>query len=409
MKTNRTLILLVLPAALVVGWLVFGDGLFTTQADARKTGNASAESNLQQAARSIAAAGKDRVATASSDDEALMRAQMSLQAIELVGALGDVDTTPQADELFESLQTGPRRAIVDPLIQTRLATAIRQWNQLNDTQHSLALQQFVAAVKKSRLTPGQAELLLRIADFPMFVDTPSGKMLGKAIKDLVPLARRSDDAQLKRMADICEGTARRLDLPGKPLEINGTLFDGEKLDWSAYRGKVVLVDFHASWCGPCREEVPNILENYRAYHDKGFEVVGVNLDKDKRGAQSYFQQTGFHFPTVVATDPAAASWDLPIARYYGIVGIPRVILVDQQGKVVSTSARGDRLGRLLEQLLGPSGQPRSRATSRNEDAADQPAGELPAKPGEVIQTSAEEAAPLVPEETLAPDAPEPPK
>src|SRR3954453_3674074 len=106
MKTKRTLILLVLPAAIVVSWLVFGDNLFTTQANARKTGNSSAESHLQQAAKSIAAAAKDRTPTATSDGEALMRAQMPLQAIELAGPLGDVAPPPQADELFDSLQAG---------------------------------------------------------------------------------------------------------------------------------------------------------------------------------------------------------------------------------------------------------------------------------------------------------------
>src|SRR4051812_16612485 len=157
MKTNRTFILLVGPAALVIGWLVFGDNLLTTPADAGKTGSASADRQLQQAAKSIAAAATDRIAAAESDDEALQRAHMSLEALELVAALGDVDTTPQADELFQSLEAGAHRGIVDPLIQTRLATAIRQWNQLNDAQHSVALHQFVAAIKKTKLTPGQAE------------------------------------------------------------------------------------------------------------------------------------------------------------------------------------------------------------------------------------------------------------
>src|SRR3954470_10445342 len=98
MKTNRTLILLTVPAVLLVGWLVFGETLFTNQAGAGKTTSSSAESHLQQAAKSIAAAAKARIAAAKTDEAALQRAQMSLQALELVGALGDVDPSPQSGE-----------------------------------------------------------------------------------------------------------------------------------------------------------------------------------------------------------------------------------------------------------------------------------------------------------------------
>src|SRR5438045_3267745 len=110
MNRHRSLILLAVPAALVLGWLVFGDGLFTAKADTDKTANASTASHLQQAAKSILAAAKERIADAKTDEEAMQRAQMSLQAIGLVGALGDVDTSPQADDLFESIQAGAHRA-----------------------------------------------------------------------------------------------------------------------------------------------------------------------------------------------------------------------------------------------------------------------------------------------------------
>ena len=75
----------------------------------------------------------------------------------------------------------------------------------------------------------------------------------------------------------------------------------------------MLVDFFASLCGPCRAEVPNVLENYRAYHDKGFEVIGVNLDTNPKMCQLYMEQTGFKFPTIFGDAPNAAGWDLPLA------------------------------------------------------------------------------------------------
>ena len=146
------------------------------------------------------------------------------------------------------------------------------------------------------------------------------------------------------------------------------MLDGSTLDWESYRGKVVLVDFFASWCRPCREEVPNVIANYRAFHDKGFEVVGVNLDKDRRLAEAYMNQSGFNFPTLFS-EGTRPWWDHPMARKYGVVILPRVILVDQEGVVVSSEARGKVLPALLQELLGPPALPDGDAIgSDNADA-----------------------------------------
>ena len=146
-----------------------------------------------------------------------------------------------------------------------------------------------------------------------------------------------------------EGAARRLDLLGNPLELSGTEMDGSKFDWAKYRGKVVLVDFWATWCGPCLAELPNVKKNYELYHDKGFDIVGVSLDQDRAKLEEFLQKE--QNPWTTLHDGA---WnDNAVATYYGIMGIPTVILVDKEGKVVSTRARGPELGKLLAELLGP--------------------------------------------------------
>jgi thiol-disulfide isomerase/thioredoxin len=176
-------------------------------------------------------------------------------------------------------------------------------------------------------------------------------------------------------------------LPGNKLELEGTLLDGGTLDWESFRGKVVLVDFFASWCGPCRAEVPNILEQYGAYQDKGFTVIGVNMDDNRGAAEAYVKQAGFDFPTLFSEDPEATGWDHPMGRKYGVMALPRVILVDQEGMIVSTMARGPNLSVLLQELLGePS--PSSEQSSENSTGDD-----------EVAPASFEEEAPAaVPEE-----------
>jgi thiol-disulfide isomerase/thioredoxin len=398
LKPRRNLLLIIVPCALFAAWLAFGDQ--NAQSEPAAAGN----DHLQQAADSIVAVAKERVAAAKTDDEAIQRARLSDQALSIIGKLGDFDTTPQSDELLAAYRAGGHPVIVDAVVQLRLANEIRSWEEMNATQHAAALNRFVSDVKKTRLTRGQAEMLVRIAN--MLGDTDDSKLIAKAIGEFIPLARESKDAEIKRMVPIYEGTQRRLSLVGKPIEIEGTLLGGSKINWESYRGKVVLVDFFASFCDPCRAEVPNILDNYRAYHDKGFDVIGVNLDTNPKMCQLYIDQTGFKFPTIFGDATNAAGWDLPLARKYGITRIPRVILVDQKGNVVSTMARGERLGELLAQLLGPSDHPPTRATSRSEDPSVTQAGGITLKSEGVVPASAqEELNPIEP----APLAPEPPK
>jgi thiol-disulfide isomerase/thioredoxin len=180
-------------------------------------------------------------------------------------------------------------------------------------------------------------------------------LAAKAIKELLPAFRSSTEPSVQRQTPLMEGIARRLELVGKPLELEGTLLDGSQFDWNAYRGKVVLVDFFANWCTVCREEAPFVHQVHDAYKNQGFEVVGVSLDKQPKLAEAYRKETGFEFPTLFSSDPRAMEWKSSLAVKYGVTSLPRAILVDQNGKVVETVARGERLVKQLQQLLGPPG------------------------------------------------------
>ena len=141
------------------------------------------------------------------------------------------------------------------------------------------------------------------------------------------------------------GAERRLSLPGKPIELAGVLLDGTPFDQTSLAGKVVLVDFWATWCGPCVAEIPRVRELYDRYHGRGFEVIGISLDDDADAVAAFAAKREIPWPII--HDRRGDDGRPPLAERYGISAIPTMILVGRDGLVVSVEARGRRLDDLL--------------------------------------------------------------
>jgi thiol-disulfide isomerase/thioredoxin len=121
------------------------------------------------------------------------------------------------------------------------------------------------------------------------------------------------------------------DVTGKPLSVAG------------YKGKVVLVDFWATWCGPCRMEMPNVQNAYQKYHDKGFEIIGVSLDSDQQKLLDYIKENNMPWPQFFD----GQGWSNKLAVKYGIQAIPMNFLLDGNGKIIGKSLRGEELADMV--------------------------------------------------------------
>ena len=113
------------------------------------------------------------------------------------------------------------------------------------------------------------------------------------------------------------------------------------------KNKYTLIDFWASWCGPCRAEMPTVVKAYTDYHDKGFEVVGVSLDNDKEAWLQAIELLRMPWPQMSDLN----GWDCEGAQLYNVRSIPSNVLIDQQGNIIAKDLRGEDLLNKMAKLL----------------------------------------------------------
>jgi thiol-disulfide isomerase/thioredoxin len=124
--------------------------------------------------------------------------------------------------------------------------------------------------------------------------------------------------------------------------------DGKEIKLSSLRGKYVLIDFWASWCGPCRRESPNVVRMYNKYKDQGFTVFSVSLDQSVEPWKAAIAKDGLVWPNHVSD---LLRWDSPLPQLYGFNGIPHTVLVDKEGMIIGTGLRGPSLEQKLKEIF----------------------------------------------------------
>ncbi|MBX3436240.1 MAG: TlpA family protein disulfide reductase [Planctomycetaceae bacterium] len=177
------------------------------------------------------------------------------------------------------------------------------------------------------------------------------ELIASAAQTFAKPLRASDDPTLKGLADTLEGSARRLTLKGNAPKIAGPTVSGEDFNIEQWKGKVVIVDFWATWCGPCIEELPNLKALYDTHHAHGLEIVGVSLDDSRPQLEAFLKDRKLPWPTVFIDPEGKEGWENPLATYYGISSIPTMFLVGRDGKVVATELYGDALSDMVAELV----------------------------------------------------------
>jgi thiol-disulfide isomerase/thioredoxin len=203
------------------------------------------------------------------------------------------------------------------------------------------------------LTPAiEKEMVAFIHDFP---DDPNDAQLQKvrlqALQTTDPAAGSKFLDKLLQdknpaVVQMAQAEVQIRDLKKKPLELQFTASDGSKVDVSKLRGKVVLIDFWATWCGPCMEAVPDVVKVYKELHSKGFEIVGISLDQDKGSMVGVTLASGMVWPQYFD----GKGWGNEISTRYGITSIPTMWLLNKKGVVVDTEGE-DGLQEKVEKLV----------------------------------------------------------
>jgi thiol-disulfide isomerase/thioredoxin len=141
--------------------------------------------------------------------------------------------------------------------------------------------------------------------------------------------------------------------PGVEFDLRGPGLDGKTIDVKDYRGKVVLVDFWATWCVPCLHELPHVQDAYDKYHADGFDVIGVSLDNDREDLEAFLKSRKLPWKQIFIDKKGPN----PLARQHGVTGIPATFLLDREGKVVAADVRGPEVAKEVGRLLGQVDEP----------------------------------------------------
>ncbi|MBX3748261.1 MAG: redoxin domain-containing protein [Verrucomicrobiae bacterium] len=194
-----------------------------------------------------------------------------------------------------------------------------------------------AALRLAREFPGRSE------PYQVLLNLAGGAAPERARELVTPLLNPELPEEVREGA---QALLTKLDRVGKPLDLKFTAIDGREIDLSKMTGKVVLIDFWATWCGPCIAELPSLKETYEKLHPRGFEILGISFDQEKEALERLVAREKLRWPQYF--DGAEGTESL--GERFGIESIPTLWLVDKKGVLRHLDARNDLEAKVLALL-----------------------------------------------------------
>lgn len=245
-----------------------------------------------------------------------------------------VELKQVVDKIKAKLQAGSRteEALAEDMKGFDAILAAHKGEQTDELAQVLLMKAMLYVQVLENIDKGEVLIKQLKADFPK-------TQMGQKADDILAMLAKQKEAQ-KLQTAFAPGAVfpdfNEKDLAGEPLSI------------AKYKGKIVLIDFWATWCPPCVGELPNVIAAYKKYHDKGFEIIGISLDKDEAALKSFIAAKGITWQQYFD----GKGWESKLGQQYGIQSIPATFLLDREGKVIAKDLRGSALEAELEKQLG---------------------------------------------------------
>jgi len=256
----------------------------------------------------------------------------------------DVALTKYADQLKDD----PRKQVAREVAFYRLERRALDAEKLNPDALRKLLADVAEFVRNTKLEAKHLRLAsATVGAINRLEDLSEREQYFKQFGELFATSR---DKELARYGRRLAATKPRgaTDLVGKPLEPTWTTALGTAFDWDRYRGRVVLVDFWATWCGPCRREAPHVADLYQRLKDQGFDVVAVSIDEDLEALADYLEKNQVSWTNLVGAEARE------LAQKLGIAAIPTMLVVDANGRVAALGHGVSELEAEIQKLLAPS-------------------------------------------------------